>query len=263
MIKKHLKNFYEGLLLAVGFLTVLPLPHSIDWTPAAMRRALLSFPLCGIFTAAVVSAIGTGLISAGLPLYAVGFIVLAGFIILSGGLHLDGWMDVSDAILSWKPREEKLTVLKDPLVGSGAVWTTILLLAGKFTAIVVTLDISIPMFYAALFAVPVLSRAGMSVIVSRGVLLSATGLAASFQKKRESSDMYQLAGITLVALLPAFYFSTVLTVSLTIVTIICTAGLYRLFVHKLGGINGDTAGASLEGTEVLLWWIAAVMAVIL
>lgn len=260
---KQVKNFYEGLLLAVGFLTIFPVPRSIDWTPAAMRRALLCFPLCGVFAAVIAAAVGTGLLSTGLPIYAAGFMVLACFIILSGGLHLDGWMDVSDAVLSWKPREEKLTVMKDPLVGSGAVWTTILLLAGKFTAILVMLDTSLSMFYAALFAVPVLSRAGMGVIVSRGVLLSATGLAASFQKKRESSDMYQLAGLTLVALLPAFYFSVTFTLSLAVITIFCTAGLYRFFVRKLGGINGDTAGASLEGTEVLLWWTAAVMAAIL
>ncbi|RKD72890.1 cobalamin-5'-phosphate synthase [Sinobaca qinghaiensis] len=259
----NIKNAYKGLLLAFGFLTVFPVSKTVDWTPDTMRRALHHFPLCGTLAASLAAVIAMVSLSLELPVYAVGFLVLMAFVVVSGGLHLDGWMDVSDAVLSWKPREEKLAVMKDPLVGSGAVWTTILLLGGKYTAIVTMLDTSLVFFFTALFAVPVLSRAGMGAVVSRGRLLSSTGLAASFQQSGRPSDVRWLAGITILSLLPALYFSLFLTISLAVISMICTLALYRFFVRKLGGVNGDTAGASLEGTEAVLWWSAAVLAVIL
>jgi len=41
--------------------------------------------------------------------------------IVTGGFHVDGFMDVSDALSSFKTREEKLAILKDPHIGAFAV----------------------------------------------------------------------------------------------------------------------------------------------
>ena len=41
-------------------------------------------------------------------------------ILFTGGIHLDGWMDVSDALSSWQGRERRLEILKDSHVGAFA-----------------------------------------------------------------------------------------------------------------------------------------------
>ena len=42
-------------------------------------------------------------------------------ILITGGFHIDGFMDTQDAINSYKPREKKLEILKDPHIGAFAV----------------------------------------------------------------------------------------------------------------------------------------------
>ncbi len=40
---------------------------------------------------------------------------------ITGGLHADGFMDTMDAIHSYQPKERKLEILKDSLIGAFAV----------------------------------------------------------------------------------------------------------------------------------------------
>lgn len=42
-------------------------------------------------------------------------------IAVTGGFHIDGFMDTMDAFHSYKPREEKLAILKDSHIGAFAV----------------------------------------------------------------------------------------------------------------------------------------------
>ena len=59
-------------------------------------------------------------------------LVLCGWpYVVTGFLHLDGFMDVVDAVCSWRPLERRREILKDSHVGSFAVvWCVFLLLAG-------------------------------------------------------------------------------------------------------------------------------------
>ena len=56
-----------------------------------------------------------------LPFWAVGALILLIPILVTGGFHLDGYMDVKDALSSFADREKKLEILKDPNVGSFAI----------------------------------------------------------------------------------------------------------------------------------------------
>ena len=42
-------------------------------------------------------------------------------LVITGGFHVDGFMDTVDAIRSYRSKEEKLEILKDPHIGSFAV----------------------------------------------------------------------------------------------------------------------------------------------
>ena len=49
-------------------------------------------------------------------------------LIITGGFHLDGFIDTSDAVSSFKDREERLSIMKDPHVGAFGIIRTIVLL---------------------------------------------------------------------------------------------------------------------------------------
>ncbi len=55
-------------------------------------------------------------------------------LLLTGFMHLDGFMDTADAILSWRPLEERQRILKDVHCGSFSVVAVILLILGMFAA---------------------------------------------------------------------------------------------------------------------------------
>ena len=55
--------------------------------------------------------------------------------ILTGMLHLDGYMDVCDALLSRRDKQEKLRILKDPHTGAFAVISVIMLFILNFSTL--------------------------------------------------------------------------------------------------------------------------------
>ena len=46
-------------------------------------------------------------------------------VIVTGGIHVDGLLDTSDALSSWRDREKRLEILKDSHAGAFAVITAI------------------------------------------------------------------------------------------------------------------------------------------
>lgn len=99
-----------------------------EWNEKNMRYCICFLPLVG----AVIGAAQCGVflllakISAG-PVFR-GAVLAALPVILSGGIHMDGFMDTCDAIHSWKGREERLRILKDPHAGAFAVLGCVLYL---------------------------------------------------------------------------------------------------------------------------------------
>lgn len=79
--------------------------------------------------------------------------------LLTGFMHLDGFMDASDAMLSWREREARLKILKDVHVGSFSVVALGLLFMFQFGACL-SLKALFP-----LLLIPLISRAGSALSV--------------------------------------------------------------------------------------------------
>ncbi|MBR4746042.1 MAG: adenosylcobinamide-GDP ribazoletransferase, partial [Desulfovibrio sp.] len=56
-----------------------------------------------------------------LPTLVSGAILCAFPFLITGGIHFDGFLDVTDAVKSWRDLDERRRILKDPNVGSFAV----------------------------------------------------------------------------------------------------------------------------------------------
>ena len=87
-------------------------------------------------------------------------------IAVTGGFHIDGFMDTMDAFHSYKPREEKLAILKDSHIGAFAVIMLAaygLLFMGAFSQIMD--DKAFIVFCAGIFQLKVLKRNSGCVIL--------------------------------------------------------------------------------------------------
>jgi adenosylcobinamide-GDP ribazoletransferase len=88
------------------------------WAPsdAPLIKSLRLFPLVGLMIGALLTITGTvvGWLW-GDSVRAVAVVVVWG--IVTAGLHLDGLSDTFDGVMSWRPRERKLEIMRDSRIG--------------------------------------------------------------------------------------------------------------------------------------------------
>ena len=115
-----IKNLYESLVIAFSTYSSIPMPK-VDWNDENMKYTICFFPLIG----AVIGGI-SWLFAALAAALRIGVILRSAVLVLiplavTGGIHLDGLLDAADALSSWKPRQERLAIMKDSHCGAFAV----------------------------------------------------------------------------------------------------------------------------------------------
>lgn len=253
-MKQQLKNAGFGLVLAVQFLTRLPVTLVCPWNVRTRRWAARSYPLVGMLIG--VLAVGVTQVAGVLlspPLQAL--LLLSLWVALSGGLHLDGVMDLADALGSNAPPERRWEILKDAKVGAFAVIALVFLLAWKVTLIWGLIDADASLWW--LVAIIGLGRLAAVALLVEVPAARSEGLAHAWQQSLSRRDM------VLASLAPLLWLAwsepglaAWLLLTLAFFITLFGRAMRRLF----GGINGDMLGAAIEGGELWLllmslsWW---------
>ncbi|AWE95022.1 cobalamin-5-phosphate synthase family protein [Pseudomonas paraeruginosa] len=129
-----MREALQSLLVALQFLTRLPVRLSAMPTPEQFGRAVLCYPLVGVLIGVVLYGAARSLDGAPPPLQAA--LLLSLWVALSGALHLDGLADMADAwVGGLGDRERTLAIMKDPRSGPVAVVVLVLVLLLKFGAL--------------------------------------------------------------------------------------------------------------------------------
>ena len=111
---------FKSLLSACLMYSRIPVPQ-VEWKEENRRYALGWFPLIGACIGAIFMLWRIFCTRFGchqILFAAVGTLLP---VLVTGGIHLDGFCDVTDARASFADREKRLTILKDPHIGSFAV----------------------------------------------------------------------------------------------------------------------------------------------
>lgn len=117
---KTLRDLGNSLIVAFSMYSKIPMPRA-DWTDDTMKYAMCFFPWIGWVIGAL-DALWLYLSSAwGLTLLLRAAVFTAIPILVTGGIHLDGFLDTSDAMSSWREREKRLEILKDSHTGAFAI----------------------------------------------------------------------------------------------------------------------------------------------
>lgn len=234
----------HGFLLALQFLSRLPVPVKCPWNADTSRWAVRCYPLVGLLLGGIVALAGL-LLQATLPTPMLALLLLSVWVALSGGLHLDGWMDVADAVGSNAPLEKRWAIMKDPHVGSFGILALVFLLLWKGALLLALLDAGIGLAWLPL--VVALARLGAVALLVLAPAARPAGLAWAWKQYLGKHDLlWSLVPLTIGFLLwPGWPWLLVALAPFLIG--------YGLWARRaFNGINGDIVGAAIEGGELWL-----------
>jgi len=111
----------RALIIAFSTYSRIPMPR-VEFKEKSMRYCMCFFSVVGLVIGAIQVLCAYGLTEVDeLSLLFVAGILTILPILLTGGIHMDGYFDTVDARRSYKSKEEKLEILKDPHLGAFAV----------------------------------------------------------------------------------------------------------------------------------------------
>ncbi|WP_342716259.1 adenosylcobinamide-GDP ribazoletransferase [Paenibacillus catalpae] len=254
-----LKRHGQAAAAALQFLTRIPVPMTVPFESVMLARTVIYFPAAGFFIGAFLAG-GFAVLDLFSPAMPAAVLLLAVWTALSGGLHLDGWMDTADGVLSHRPRERMLEIMKDSRVGAMGVIAAVLLLLFKFTLLAEWTGQGDGVHALSLLAVgPIWSRWWMGAAIAGWPnARQGEGIGALFHlassRQVTAGFVAAIVGTVICTTLNGFYWSETLLVlaGCILLTLITGSIMARWLNRKLGGLTGDTYGALNEAVEAVL-----------
>ena len=239
----------RALLVALGFLTRIPVPSAVFGDARAQARSLAWYPAVGLLLGALLASLAWLLRDAA-PLLRAALVLLA-WLVLTGALHLDGLADSADAwVGGMGDRARTLAIMKDPASGPMGVTAIVAVLLLKFAALA-----SLPArAWPLLVLVPLLARAAAVGLFLTTPYVRPGGLGAHLQRAPRVACVLAIVA-SLACCVPARGRGAWMLLAALLVFALAR----RACLRRLGGCTGDTAGALIELTEAALL-VASVLA---
>ncbi|HHY71660.1 MAG TPA: adenosylcobinamide-GDP ribazoletransferase [Bacillus bacterium] len=254
-----MKQIIDGFLLAVQFITTIPFRGNIPWNSERAKWSVRAFPLIGLI-AGILIIFQIYVLREYTPFsdLMISLWILFFGVLFTGGLHLDGWMDMSDAVFSYRDKEKKLEIMNDSRVGAFGVLSLLFLLSFRFLFIYEILQYTTVLGLILITFIPFLSRTAAAVLLVNGKPAKSTGMAAAYEGMLSKKDVFFIVAVVIATSGVFVLFIKSLLCPITILLVGCLL-LYlfakAFFSQQFGGITGDTLGALLEGEETFLWFI--------
>jgi adenosylcobinamide-GDP ribazoletransferase len=236
------------LLLAAGMLTLWRVPLRGETSDGDLRQSTAFYPLVGLF----VGLLPAGALLLPLPAMPRAALALAAWVVVTGAAHLGGWAHCCDAAFAPAAGDaeathlRRLEILRDPRPGVFGIVGLILLMLGKWTALV-----HAPAFVP-LVAAP-LARWGMVHALRTYVPARPDGLGA---RLAGSVPLWTATWIAVAVLGLITFASPDPSLTGVAVTVGTAAGLVAaaFLVDRFGGITAGACGAAAELAELAVLW---------
>lgn len=238
-------HLLSPLLLAIQFLTRIPVPRLTDFSDQDLGRSVLWYPAVGIVIGLILIVFRWLMMDTDPAVQAA--LLLTVWVLLTGALHLDGLADSADAWLGGHGDKEKtLKLMHDPTSGPAALVVVFLVMIIKFAGLM-ALAQTYPM-WTALLVVPMLGRAAVVALFLTTPYARKDGIGA-----RHAEHLpHKVAGLVLLAAaFLALLFLGFKAIWVLLATAAVWAFLRYLMIHRLEGTTGDTSGAMIEIIEAV------------
>lgn len=237
-----MKTLLHAFAMCQSMFCALPCPWKL-WDEKARGKMLLFLPLVGLELGFLWAGLAWLCGKLCLPPLVRALLLSACPYAVTGFLHLDGFLDVTDAVKSCRDLPRRREILKDSHVGAFAVIGCVLLLLSQFVLFASAPDAA--NFWILLF-LPVVSRCCSALAVTALPPMSTSQYAAL---KKPLSHIWVFSLLLLAALAGSF----LLCGKYGFASVGCLVG-YGLALcrgyRSLGGMNGDISGYALTVGEL-------------
>jgi adenosylcobinamide-GDP ribazoletransferase len=249
-MKARLAEEWVVFLLALQFLTRLPLPADVGHTPARMAATPRWHPGVGVVVGMLSGAVFAGTATV-LPPMLAALVATAAGVLLTGAFHEDGFADACDGLGGGATRERALEIMRDSRLGTYGAAGLGLMLGAKVLALG-----SLPPG-----AVPIVLIAGHAASRASSVLVLAT--AAYVRDHGTGKPVSDGIGPGGLAFALATGGAALASVAVVLPALAVAGGLAGVilghavmrsrFERRLGGYTGDCLGAVQQTSEIGLY----------
>ena len=171
-----INRWIQEALLAVVFLTRLPVRLSKNIENQQLAEVIWAFPLVGVLVGGLASLAMLISYEIGFPAMVCGLIAVVSQVLITGALHEDGLADVADGFGGGNKVNKKLKIMRDSRVGTYGVLA--LVFSVTFRASVIAGMTSQLIAVLALITAGAVSRACVAVAMNQLDLVRSDGLAS-------------------------------------------------------------------------------------
>lgn len=245
-------KYFRSFISALGMFTAIPMPQ-LDWDMEHGSRMTACFGLAG----AVLGVLDLFLawLFSRLPVPGLLFAVLmvAAAYFLTGFLHLDGFMDVCDALLSHRDEEGRRRILKDPHCGSFAVICLFFALSANLASVYVLhgAEAGKAVWAAVLICIPTLSRCVAGLLLLCVKTMPESALGAYFKTGNGPAVKAVLIATGAAALAVTAFCAGIPCAAALAAGTLAGALLGFYAARRLGGAGGDVSGFTVVLCETL------------
>ena len=255
-IMKYIKNFFEQFIILLQFMTRIPIPLKINYSEKKLGKSIKFFPLVGLII--------------GLILYFSNFLVTVYFknifynktiiaifltileILIVGIIHIDGLADTFDGLFSYAKKEKMLEIMKDSRIGTNG---TVILILYFITKTVLTSEIIMinPKY---LIICPIIARLSTPVNAGLSNYARKSGMSNAIISENGIFEAIFSLALSIILVFYIIGIKGIITILIAFIFII----IFMLNVRKkIDGITGDTMGACLELTSILVLFLGIVL----
>lgn len=247
---------WQLLLLAISFLTRLPVQLRFNVSGAHLNQASRYFALVGLLLGGLL-ALSYGIFQLLLPASISVLLMMAVGLLLTGAFHEDGWANVWDGFGGGWQVSQKLAIMKDSRLGTYGAAALFIMLLVKFQSLL----------FLSESLITVLSAIVIGQCVSRVVATSLI-MGMEYVSEDATSKVKPLAmHLSVTSLVTLLVTAATLLVSLiavgvllwqtvfilVAVLLILRVILIRWFKQQLGGYTGDCLGAAQQLSEIAIY----------
>jgi adenosylcobinamide-GDP ribazoletransferase len=234
----------------------IPLPFHL-WDDNCLDFVLVCFPLIGGLVGVLWWGIAKVLLFSGIHILLASAVITLIPGIVTGFLHLDGYMDTSDAVLSRRPLEDKLRILKDPHTGSFAVIMLAVLFVLQFSAVFAVFQGKKRL--ALLIVIPIISRCCSAMSVLSLKVMEQSGFANMFRQNTGLLHKIFILFTAALAFVLSYFFNGIYGLIVAASVFVGFTGAMAYAYSDLKGVSGDLAGYALVIGELCGLIVMAVL----
>ncbi|MFK3866667.1 adenosylcobinamide-GDP ribazoletransferase [Pseudoalteromonas rhizosphaerae] len=247
---------WQLLLLAISFLTRLPVQLRFNVSGAHLNQASRYFALVGLLLGGLL-ALSYGVFQLLLPASISVLLMMAAGLLLTGAFHEDGWADVWDGFGGGWQVSQKLAIMKDSRLGTYGAAALFIMLLVKFQSLLFLSESLITVLSAIVIGQCVSRVVATSLIMGMEyVSEDATSKVKPLAMHLSVTSLVMLlvtAATLLVSLIAVGVLLWQTVFILIAVLLILRVILIRWFKQQLGGYTGDCLGAAQQLSEIAIY----------